>query len=390
MKRLAVAAVVAVAGLLAVTAPATAAQPQHRTYQEKIGEATFRVEVPANWNGTLLLYSHGYYQAPHGPDETMLANRLGDAPEWLLRNGFALAASEFEGRFGYAVEPALRDQIAVLDWFAKKFGKPHRTIATGSSMGGGIAALLAERNPGRFDGVLAMCAEYDPQSTWNTGLDIAFVVKTLLAEGKDIDLVKARDPKASTAALQAAVDGAHHDNAGRARIALAAALGNIPGWYNAHAERPQDAIADQAKWIHSAYISGMGPEKGREDLERRAGGNPSFNIGVDYSRLLAKSALRDEVRRVYRQAGLDLDADLAKLAKAPRIAPDPEQWRTCTDTAWRVAGCRYRWSRCTTHSTAARCPISNAGTRASWTVPTGSGSCTSTVVGTVRSVRPRS
>ncbi|ONI77286.1 hypothetical protein ALI144C_35095 [Actinosynnema sp. ALI-1.44] len=320
MRRLVVAVV---ACLLALTAPATAAQPQHRSHTGTIGGVKYRVEVPPNWNGTLLLYSHGMYVEPWRLPVTMLANRMEDTPEWLLRNGFALAASEFEGYFGYVVEPALRDQIALLDWFERNVGKPRRTIATGSSMGGGIATLLAERNPRRFDGVLAMCAEYDPQSTWNTALDITFVVKTLLAEGKDIDLVKARDPEASSEALKQAASDAQQNDAGRARIALAAALGNIPGWYGAHTPRPEDQIADQAQWVYWAYVTGMGPQGGREDLERHAGGNPSFNIGVDYTRQLGKSYLRDEVRQAYRKAGLDLDADLAKLAKAPRVAPDP-------------------------------------------------------------------
>ncbi|CAM3999790.1 alpha/beta hydrolase [Kibdelosporangium persicum] len=315
MKRLVIAAV---AGLIAVAAPATAA-PQNRVYET----ANHRVEVPANWNGTLLLYSHGYYPEPPYPLTTMLANREFDTPEWLLRNGFALAASEFEGRYGYTIEPALRDQMALLDWFEKNVGKPRRTIATGSSMGGGIAALLAERNPHRFDGVLAMCSEFDAQGSWNTALDITFVVKTLLADGQDIDLVKAKDPQGSTQALLDAVTDARDDDAGRARIALAAALGNIPGWYSAHDPQPADQLNDQADWIYWAYISGMGPGKGRQDLERRAGGNPSFNIGVDYRRQLGRSSLSDEVRKAYAKAGLNLGEDLDKLAKAPRIAPDP-------------------------------------------------------------------
>ncbi|MCE7008333.1 tannase/feruloyl esterase family alpha/beta hydrolase [Kibdelosporangium philippinense] len=314
MKRLAIAVI---AGLVALAAPAVAAPPQ------SIGNAKFRVEVPSNWNGTLLLYSHGYYPVGIAPDETLLANRLYDTPEWLLRNGFALAASDFEGLHGLAIEPAVRDQIALLDWFEANVGKPRRTIATGTSMGGGIAAQLAERNPGRFQGVLAMCGEYDPQSTWNTALDVTFTVKTLLAEGQDIDLVKARNPAASSEALQQAVLGAQDDK-GRARIALAAAIGNIPGWYNPHEPEPTDKIADQAKWIYGAYVWGMGPAGGREDLERRAGGNPSFNVGVDYRRLLGKSYLRNEVEKAYRAAGLNLDEDLDKLAKAPRIAPDPQ------------------------------------------------------------------
>jgi pimeloyl-ACP methyl ester carboxylesterase len=316
-----------VAGLLTVGAPASAQQQQ--TYTGTIGGAEYRVEVPSNWNGSLLLYSHGYYPtdfAPY-PIGTMLANRQFDTPEWLLEHGYALAASEFKGRYGYMVEHALRDQIALLDWFTANVGKPRRTISTGTSMGGAMAALLAERNPDRFAGVLAMCSEFDPQGTWNMALDVNFAVKTLLGEGKDIDLVRAKDPVASTQALQQAVEKARQDDKGRARIALAAAVGNIPGWYSPHAPeptKPADRIDQQALWIYWAYIAGMGPGAGRVDLERRAGGNPSFNIGIDYRQQLARSSQRDAVKEAYETAKLDLDADLAALAKAPRVAPDPQ------------------------------------------------------------------
>lgn len=312
-----------IAGLLAVATPAQAHQ---QSYTGTIDGADYRVEVPSNWNGTLVLFSHGYYPADYAPypTGTMLANREKDTPEWLLRNGYALAASEFKGRYGYAVETALRDQIALLDWFEDNVGKPRRTISSGMSMGGAIATLLAERNPRRFDGVLAMCAEFDTQGSWNTALDITFVVRTLLAKDDSIPLVRPKNPVSGVQALQDAVTANRYDDQGRARLALTAALGNIPGWYDPHGSEPADRIAAQTEWIYWAYIAGMGPGTGRIDLEQKAGGNPSFNIGIDYRKLLARSAQREDVKRAYRDAGLDLDADLAALARAPRIAPDPK------------------------------------------------------------------
>ncbi len=60
----------------------------------------------------------------------------------------------------------------------------------------------------------------------------------------------------------------------------------------------------------------------RADMEARAGGNPSSNIGVDYGHLLRRSNGRREVERLYATAGGDLHDDLAALAAAPRIAAD--------------------------------------------------------------------
>ncbi|MEV4760444.1 alpha/beta hydrolase-fold protein [Micromonospora sp. NPDC049559] len=294
-----------------------------RSYTGTIGGADYRVEVPDRWNGTLVLFSHGYYVG-YVPEQIALANRA-ETANWLLDHGYALAASNFEGTTGYLVEHALRDQIALLDWFEANVGRPRRTIAAGQSLGATISVLLAERHPRRFDGVATLCGEYDPNGTFNMALDITFAIKVLLAPDAEIDLVRARDPQASAAELQRAVQRAATDKGGPARLALIGALGNIPGWYNVHEPEPTDPAdwgRQQASWLEWAYAWGMGPT-GRADLEPRAGGNPSWNVGIDYGRQLARSAQRDRVRQAYRDAGLDLDADLARLAKAPRIAADP-------------------------------------------------------------------
>lgn len=67
-----------------------------------------------------------------------------------------------------------------------------------------------------------------------------------------------------------------------------------------------------------AFLFGFG----RTQLETELGGNPSWTTGVDYRAQLAGSSGRDEVTELYRRAGLDLDADLARLNAAPRIKPD--------------------------------------------------------------------
>jgi len=312
--------------VLAGAPAATAASPTAegpRTYTGTIDGAEYRVEVPHRWNGTLVLYSHPYY-TPEVPPGIGFAVRP-ETHEWLLDHGYALAASDFKGRFGFAVEPALRDQVALLDWFGSHVGRPRRTVATGSSMGAAIALLLAERNPRRFDGVAAMCGPLDLNGQWNVSLDVTFALKTLLAPGQDIELVRVGDPARSVQALQQAVARALTTPQGRARLALASSFGNVPGWYSALNPQPTDLteqIRQQAAATQDIYVGVFGPS-GRVDLERRAGGNPSWNVGIDYRHQLARSSQRDLVRQAYRTAGLDLDGDLSQLAAAPRIAPDP-------------------------------------------------------------------
>lgn len=61
----------------------------------------------------------------------------------------------------------------------------------------------------------------------------------------------------------------------------------------------------------------------RADQEARAGGAFSWNTGIDYAAQLKLSGRRAMIEALYRKAGLSLDADLAKLAAAPRIAAKP-------------------------------------------------------------------
>jgi dienelactone hydrolase len=113
------------------------------------------IEVPANWNGTLLIYSHGFISS--GP----LLNPGPDAPDpttagKLLAEGYALSGSSFRSN-GWVARPALQDQIDLLNYFSTTCGKPKRTIAWGESMGGIISAGLAQMYPHRFSAALPMC-----------------------------------------------------------------------------------------------------------------------------------------------------------------------------------------------------------------------------------------
>jgi hypothetical protein len=330
-KRLLIAATAAVLALLAV-APGRASavpgqsatvQPGRHSYSGTIDGADYRVETPAHWNGTLLLYSHGYYPAGFRPKGIALTNSP-QATTWFLEHGYALAASDFQTPIGY-FDTAYDDQLRLLDWFDTHVGQPRRVISTGQSLGDSVTVRLGERRPGLIDGVATFCAALDPEASFNAALDIGFVVRTLLAPGEDIDLVHARDPQGSTAALQQAIDRAVATPQGRARLALAAAMNNVAGWWSALQPRPTDpdeVIRQQALWLRNAYIGGFGGPAAHADLEPKVGGNPAFNVGVDYRHQLARSSQSQAVRDAYRRAGLDLNADLATLAAAPRIAPD--------------------------------------------------------------------
>src|SRR5260370_33323875 len=97
--------------------------------------ATYVIDVPANWNGTLFLYSHGYV-TPGSPNP---AQDVGDplTGGLMLAAGYALAGSSY-ATTGWAVHEAIPDQMAVLDVFRSLVGTRTDAIAWRTSLGGMI------------------------------------------------------------------------------------------------------------------------------------------------------------------------------------------------------------------------------------------------------------
>jgi pimeloyl-ACP methyl ester carboxylesterase len=246
----------------------------------------------------------------------------------MLARGYALAGSSYASA-GWAIQQALPDQIATLNAFSQRVGHPTRTIAWGHSLGGIITAGLIQRYPKRFTAALPMCGVLSGAvSTWNTALDSAFAFKVLI--GPSVVVTHITDPLGNYATAESAAAAAQQTAKGRARLALVSALADIPGWYNPLSPQPRarDYAAQQAnqfQWgtqVDFPFVFAL-----RADLEARAGGNPSWNTGVDYTRLLARSADAAEVRALYHAAGLSLVNDLRRLNRSPRISAKPSAVR---------------------------------------------------------------
>ena len=289
-------------------------------------QINYTIAMPSNWNGTLLLYSYMYISPTDPlPNPAPVAS---DVPTTnaLLQQGYALAGSSYGT--GWAVQEAFQDQIALLDLFKTKCGPTVHTIAWGQSLGGMITAGLVQLYPTRFAGALPMCGVLAGSiGTWNQALDEAFAFNVLLAGNKlpvvHIPIMNAQNTiKQATAILTSAQNTAQ----GKARTALIAALTDIPGWFDSASREP--SIQDFATQEHNQFLWESQADfqfafGARVEVEFRAGGNPSWNTGVDYSAQLAHSADQNEVAALYKQAGLDLNQDLDALAKAPRIKADP-------------------------------------------------------------------
>ncbi|HYU02876.1 MAG TPA: hypothetical protein VEL02_03430, partial [Jatrophihabitantaceae bacterium] len=134
-----------------------------------IDGAAYSIKVPTQWNGTLLLYSHGYrFAVPAPPDfETPSTNAqvsstdsdgTGSDPlsQQLLHAGYALAGSAYKSN-GWAVADGVKAGQDLHDKFIQLVGKPQRTYVWGDSLGGLITEVLAEKDPQWVDGAAPMC-----------------------------------------------------------------------------------------------------------------------------------------------------------------------------------------------------------------------------------------
>jgi pimeloyl-ACP methyl ester carboxylesterase len=285
--------------------------------------ATFLIQCPAGaWNGTLFLYSHGYVV----PGQNNPAMDVGDpvTGAWMLSHGFALAGSSY-ATTGWAIQQALPDQIGTLDNFASTYGQPGRTIAWGHSLGGIITAGLVQTYPSRFTAALPMCGVLSGGvATWNTALDAEFAFQQLI--DPSVSVVHITNPAANLGAALTAAAKAQKTKKGRARLALSSALGDTPGWFAPLSPEPapKDYTAQEAnQYLWGSQVDYPFAFALRAELEARAGGNPSWNTGVNYFADFARSANRGEVAALYKAAGLSLQKDLAKLNNAPRIVADP-------------------------------------------------------------------
>ena len=282
------------------------------------GGARWTAEVPASWNGTLLLWSRGYSPNVGAPDAAPAPVKAE-----LLKAGYALAGSDY-GAAGWALEEAVPAQAATLEAFAARYGKPKRTIAWGNSMGGLVSTALAEQRPARIDGAASFCSSMGGAiGMMNMALDGAYAFRTLIAPTSDIRIVNIDDDMANAKRVGAALASAMASPQGRARVALAGALAGIPGWTKPGSAEPGAGEHEtQVEQIADALVRGV--YLPRVDQERRAGGVFSWNRGVDYRRQLRSSGRAAMVDALYRKAGLNLEADLAALNAGATITASPK------------------------------------------------------------------
>jgi pimeloyl-ACP methyl ester carboxylesterase len=131
--------------------------------------APYAMQVPANFNGTVALYSHGYrynvdipagipliggYKITNTPEPVPGGNA--EVAKYFFSQGIAIVGSGF-ARQGWNPDSAIKTNVELIGTFKKQFPKTTKVIAWGSSLGGVITQGLAEKHPELVSAVAPMC-----------------------------------------------------------------------------------------------------------------------------------------------------------------------------------------------------------------------------------------
>jgi len=338
------AGVLAVAAALAVPVAAPASGSVPPSGSQVTGTlpdgGSWVADIPSQWNGTLLLYSHGFgpLTAADAPDPATSAA--------LLARGYALAGSSYDPNGSeWALDSAVRDQFQTLQAVARTVlpSRPRHVIAFGTSMGGLISALEAQDGKRLIDGALTTCGIVAGAINLNNyQLDGEYALARLLLPGQQVQLVRftsADQALATAATLQSTVAQAQQTAAGRARLALAMAFINVPPWAadQAAPPPPTDPAAQEAAQYQVEFTGSFSTldfiEAGRPSIDQAAGGSGTWTRGVNFAATLLRSPYLPEVAALYHAAGLSLRADLNTLTRSADITADPGAVESLRETS---------------------------------------------------------
>jgi pimeloyl-ACP methyl ester carboxylesterase len=233
--------------------------------------APFRIDMPAKWNGVLLVYYHGYSEAPRSFDKS----KPNPLAEGLAAAGYAVTQSAYSVS-GWALEHAIPETEALRQYTIAHYGKPQETYVMGHSMGGQLTIATIESYPNRYDGALPLCGLLQPTS---------------LAMGRGGALVAAFNyyyPGLLPGPLNIGADVPLDD------VLVKKVLAALPSNPTGHAEiqalshiRTDEELADVM--VFFAYI--------QRDLEQKIGASVLDNHNVIYAGGPDDNALNDGVKR---------------------------------------------------------------------------------------------
>jgi len=175
---------------MAADASDTVAMSTTSRYAGVLDGAAYRIEVPANWNGKLVMYAHGYA----GTGAALGVNNP-SIRRHLIQQGYAWAASSYSKNY-YDVRAGVEDTNNLAQKFntitaaaGRTLAAPSRIYITGHSMGGHItgAAIEAEAattavHKVKYHGAVPMCGVMGDTELFNQFAAIQVTAQALAGQ----------------------------------------------------------------------------------------------------------------------------------------------------------------------------------------------------------------
>eukprot|EP00898_Chlorokybus_atmophyticus_P007942 jgi/Chlat1/8149/Chrsp76S07648 len=291
----------------------------------QLGAALFRIIVPVNWKGVLIVDGHGYIAKL----EPFIANV----------GGYAIATTKYSAE-GWSIQEALTELPQLTRFFRREIGRPVRAIITGGSMSAIPTIALAEdpllSGPDRlYNGAFAFCGI-------NAGTSMT--VDYLMTIAKAYDATFGIPPEWGTAGLLAPnlnFSGPNSTDPGNT-ISFQLCQAGFPSCEEAEPYSNQAAfnfelmrlllfpslpkadVYPSANFIGWMFGNLFFTFQVRWDIQTRAGGTiTGTDVGFvyDFNEIAQAQNAAQYLKDTF---GLDPAPYLAKMNAAPKIIADPQ------------------------------------------------------------------
>jgi pimeloyl-ACP methyl ester carboxylesterase len=293
----------------------------------EIKGAPYEIKLPTTkWNGTLIIYNHGYRVAQPAPPDFAAVDRSAlptgdytDVIDSLLAQGYAIAGSAFKTN-GWDTLDAVADDEALHQFFVDKVGEPTRVYVMGDSLGGLITEMVAEKHPEWVNGSAPFCGVLAGTNlNLDLALDVAYAIKTLVDPSLKLTGFASNEEANANwqHAYDAMVKAAPDTTNGTPALLLTSALVDAPSQTKTY---DGSSVEARVKATVEALATALGYGTfGRYEIEQRVGGNPSGNESTDYAARISDTE-RQLIDTVSPGA---TDRLLSKLGAGERVTADP-------------------------------------------------------------------
>lgn len=317
--------------------------------------APYAMMVPANFNGTVYLYSHGYrpnvpvpagipgyggYTVTNTPQPGPNATVIGA----LLAKGYGVVGSGF-ARQGWNADSAIKTNVELVGLFKKQFTKTTKVVAWGESLGGFITQALAEKHSDLFSAAAPLCMASDITPLMTMAGDALWGIKTFF------------DPTIKGGGYSAGAAG--YAEAMGDLVKVFTAIGSLQAAFAANPSTPAwpatskvpdaiKAIPSRSALVMVALMAGIPMQSANFDSTSAPAGLPaanalSFQLAINPAFAALQNVANAAALAVLATHDLELQAggavfDNTNTDYAARIADEQFSWASALSGASGTAG----------------------------------------------------